>query len=214
MRTATSILSLFLLLVLSTGCGPDDGIDAAQKARHEELAKLPRAQYNKGGVSFSVAALPDLKPVQRDSVGWSGYMPETEENGQVIYYFLRGYGMDLADPQIRIEYIAKSLPNCATTEELFNWLKGVFVNEERQGVILSEGTTLATMDGQIVELLEIKQPQVMTNDSVMRSSKSMAYAYLDQGERFVALNFAAAEDDTYQQGLDLFKDLILSYRKE
>ena len=214
MRTTASILSMIFLLLIATGCGPDDGIDSAQKARHGELSKLPRAHYNRGGVKFSVAALPDLKAVQYDSVGWASYMPQTEENGQVIYYFFRGYDMKLGSPQIRIEYIAKSLPNCGTVEELFTWVKSVFVNEERNAKIITEGTTLAAMDGQITELLEIRQPETMTSDSVMRGTKSMAYAYIDQGERFVALNFTAVEDEDYAAGLPIFKDLILSYRKE
>ncbi|MEM1000155.1 MAG: hypothetical protein AAGN35_24080 [Bacteroidota bacterium] len=210
-------LTYILLLTLGLGwlgCGSSDGIDSSQKERIEELGQLPRTTFNQGGVSFSIAELPELKMVHPDSVGWASYMAQTEDNGTIGYYFIKGYDLQLASPQIRIEYINKALPDCGSVEELFNWLKGVFVNDERQATVLNEGQTIATTDGQIVELLELRQPQLSLNDSLARSSKTMAYAYIDQGERFVALNFTATEDDAYDEGLPLFKDMILSYRKE
>jgi hypothetical protein len=213
MRSVTHI-SLLLVCLAWFGCGPGDGIDSAQKERIEELSQLPRSSFNKGGVSFSIADLPELKQVHPDSVGWASYMPQTEDNGTIAYYFVKGYDVQLASPQVRIEYINKALPDCGSVEELFNWLKGVFVNEDRQASVLNEGQTIATTDGQIVELLEIRQPDVMVNDSIARSSKSMAYAYIDQGERFVALNFTATKDAEYDEGLPLFKDMILSYKKQ
>lgn len=212
MKFAYPILTLMIFLALA-GCKPGDGIDPAQKARIEELNQLPRHSFNKGGVSFAIADLPELRRVWPDSVGWASYMPQTEDNGPIVYYFVRGYDQQLASPQIRIEYINKALPDCGTVDELFSWLKGVFVTE-RQASIINEGQTLATAGGEIVRLLEIRQPTSAVNDSLTRSEKSMAFAYLDQGERFVAVNFTAVEDEDYNRGLPLFKDMILSYRKE
>jgi hypothetical protein len=212
MKLAFPILTLMIFLGLA-GCKPGDGIDPAQKARIEELSQLPRQSFNKGGVSFTVAELPELRRVWPDSVGWASSMPQTEDNGPIVYYFVRGYDQQLSSPQIRIEYINKALPDCGTVDELFGWLKGVFITE-RQASVINEGQTLATASGEIIRLLEIRQPVTQVNDSLTRSSKSMAFAYMDQGERFVALNFTALEDEDYSRGLPLFKDIILSYRKE
>jgi len=208
MRSFFSALTLILITTLSLGCnkGPKDESSS-------DLAALSRTSYNMGGVSFSLANLPDLDIVNRDSVSWSHLLPQTEENAPIVYYFATT-DRTLSAPHIRLEYIDKKIENMESTDNIFGWLKSAFLNEMQNGKILNEGESIETMDGQQVEILEIHRPGTQVNDSIMRGDKLMAWGYFDQQERFVGINFSATRQDDYDQGIPLFKDLIRSYKAE
>lgn len=203
----------FWFLVLAIAACSGSG-NSAEVDNHEDLKDLPRTSYNKGGVSFSLANVAGIYPVHRDSVGWATYMVETDGNGQVIYYFMDEEKVEMSAAQIRVEYIAKSLPNCSTEDSLFNWLKQIFLAPDRQGQVISDGSTVRTMDGQDIELLEIHTPETQIGDSLVRSSKTMAWAYVDHDTRFVAFNFSANDQDKYDRGMKHFRDLVRSYKDE
>jgi hypothetical protein len=201
---------LFLFLIAASalslpGC--------KSKVSNEDIANLPRQSYNRGGVSFSLAKVDGFKELAPDSVGWSGFMQQTEENGQVTYLFLKGHDIQLGSPQVRVEYIAKSLPNCKTAAEMHTWLKSVFINPERQGRLV-ESPGLTTLDGQEVEVLEIYTPNVSVSDTVNRSEKRMAWAYVEDGDRWVGFNFSAIDSAEYFRGLDLFRKVVRSFKNE
>lgn len=183
------------------------------KVSNEDIINLPRQSYNRGGVSFSLAKVDEFKELAPDSVGWSGYMQPTEENGQLTYLFLKGHDIQLGSPHVRVEYIAKSLPNCNTVEELQTWLKGIFLTPERQGRLV-ESPSLTTLDGQEVEVLEIYTPNVNVSDSVSRAEKRMAWAYVEDGDRWVAFNFSSIDSSEYFRGLDLFRKVVRSFKNE
>lgn len=201
---------VFALLIAASalqlpGCTP--------KVSNADIEGLPRQSYNRGGVSFSLAKVDEFKELAPDSVGWSGFMQQTEENGQLTYLFLKGHDIQLGSPHVRVEYIAKSLPNCNTVEEMQTWLKGIFVTPERQGKLV-ESPSLTTLDGQEVEVLEIYTPSVSVSDTVARAEKRMAWAYVEDGDRWVAFNFSAIDSAEYFRGLDLFRKVVRSFKNE
>jgi hypothetical protein len=195
-------LSLFALSVL---------VLAACKTaiNNDDIINLPREDYDKGGVRFSLAKIDGFKRVLPDSVGWASYMPQTEENGQIAYLFLTGHEIELASPQVRVEYIAKSLPNCGTEQQLMDWVKTMFVNPERNGTVIG-GDPLKTLDDQDVQVLEIVTPAQAINDSTLRSGKRMAWAYVDGGERYIAFNFTSTDSAEYVRGIPMFRQLVRS----
>lgn len=181
----------------------------------EMLAKLPRATFDKGGVKFSMANLDGVFRMPPDSVPWSYNLEETSQNGQIQYYFLEGEPMTMGAAHIRVEYLSKSMPGCESTEKLFSWLKSLYVGNERNGEVLEPGKILETADGQKVELLQIYIPNfTRVEDSVQMAAKTMAWAYLDQGDRYVAMNLTAKEQAKYDRAIPVFKDMVRSYRKE
>lgn len=201
--------SLFVLLQVAA-C-KSGGISSDEQARVKALESLPRKEYNHGGVNFSVAEIEGMKQVSRDSVPWANYMPDTEENGQLGYYFFPGYARDLSAPQVRVEYMSKALPGCSTVDSLFTWLKSLYVGTERNGKVVSE-EPLGTLGGEEIRLLQIEIPKFVMDDSTQYSEKYMAWAYADQGERFVGFSYSAVTPDDYKQGFPMFQDLVRSYK--
>lgn len=212
MQTLKLILvSLFLTLGLAACSGSKNGSDP-NVYTNPDLKDLPRSDYAKGGVNFSMAKVEGLKSVSRDSVGWASYMQESDANGQIVYYFLKGEEIDLSSAQVRVEYIHKDLPNCSETDSLFGWLKSVFLTDDRQGKVNIKDQYVETMDGQKVEIMGIITPEMQVNDSVRHSEKSMAWAYIEQGQRWVGLSLSAVEKGKFDKALPLMKDLIASYK--
>lgn len=204
MRIHNSFLFLLATCLYLTGC---------KTASNEDIVNLPRESYEKGGVSFSLAKVEGFYTVFPDSVGWSGYMPQTEDNGQILYLFMENQPVELASPQVRVEYIAKSLQNCGTVKEMQDWLKGVFINSERQGEIIG-GEPLKTLDGQDVEVLEIFVPETQVSDTLRRTGKRMAWAYTEDGDRWVGFNFSAVDSGEYAKGMPLFRKVVRSYKAD
>lgn len=208
MNKSLHILAVLLLLAMISGCK-----GGKQTGNNDELAGLPRTSFSTGGVTFSLANVKDLELMNRDSVDWGHLIPQTEENGPIVYYFTTTIHT-LASPHIRIEYIDKKIENMGTVESINGWLKSLFMNDYQQGKILNENETLTTLDGQDVKLLEIHRPSGYVNDSVQRGDKYMAWSYVDHNDRFVAFNFSTTEESDYNDGMPLFKDLVRSYKDE
>lgn len=186
---------------------------ACKTSSSSDLAILPRSSYDIQGVSFSLADLPELTKVNRDSVGWAQLLPQTDENAPIVYYFLNDQ-RTLTAPHIRLEYIDKKLPGMGEVNEIHDWLKSVFVNETQKGELISEGRVLSTMDGQDVSLLEIVRPANTPNDSISLGLKMMAWAYIDHNDRYIACNFSATMEEDYKPGLVAFEKLVRSYKDE
>lgn len=209
MRTVIYTLLAFSLVVTFAACD-GGGLSAEEKARVQSLEGLPRVDYAKGGVAFSLGQVEGLRPTHRDSVPWASYLAENDSNGQVAYYFFPGYAVELGSPQIRIEYMHKGLKGCGSVDSLFSWLKGLFI-EPRAGKVRSEAP-IGTLDGQEIMVLEIETPPYISPDSTQYAPKWMAWAYADHGDRFVGFSFTATDADGYKQGIEPFKDLVRSYR--
>jgi hypothetical protein len=205
MRNYVQLILIALSALSLVGC--------KSKVSNDDIIGLPRQSYARGGVSFSIAQVEGFKELAPDSVGWSSYMPQTDENGQVTYLFLTGHEVQLASPHMRIEYISKTLPNCKTVKEMQDWLKSIFLTPERQGKV-AESPSVTTLDGQEVEVLEIYTPAAAISDSVSRSQKRMAWSYIEDGDRWVAFNFSSADSSEYFRGLDLYRKVVRSFKNE
>lgn len=182
--------------------------------RDPNLDSLPRQKFAKGGTYFSLAELPVLKHIRPDSVPWSNYLNETDGNGPIAFYFPYGLPMDLGAPQVRFEYMHKKLPGCSSVDSLFIWLRSIFINSDQLGQEINQGEYVMTGDGQKVDLLTIRKPTQKHLDSILTSSKTMAWAYIDHGERFVGATFSAVDSALFESYLPAFKDLIRSYRAD
>ena len=208
------IVFLLAFAVLFSACNTSKSGDSnGGSSYNEDLKNLSRAKFDMGNVSFSVADIPGLTKVNRDSVGWATYLPQTAENAPIVYYFM-DMKRTLSAPHVRLEYIDKQLDLMGSTESIFNWLKGLYINPEQQGQIIEEGEKVRTMDGQEVEILAIKRPEVAVNDTLMRGLKLMAWAYVDHNDRYVAMNFSATDQADFEEGMPQFKDLVRSYHDE
>jgi hypothetical protein len=210
MRTLSLYTALLLFLLPFAAC-QTGGIDADEKARVAALEGLPRKEYVRGGVTFSLAEIEGLRATHKDSVPWAMYMEETEDNGQLGYYFYPGYSRDLSSPNIRVEYMSKALKGCSSVDSLFIWLKGMYIGTERNGKVAGE-STVGTLDGQEIRVLEIEIPKFQVDDSTIYSEKHMAWAYADHKDRFVGFSYSAVSKDDYNQGLPMFMDLVRSYK--
>ena len=212
MRYVSYTFVLLVLIVQLAAC-KGGGLSAEESAQVAALNGLPRVDYDRGGVKFSLGQIDGLKKVAKDSVPWASYMMDSDSNGQLGYYFYPGYKMELASPQIRLEYVHKGLKGCSEADSLFSWLKKVFVSPERNGKVVSE-EPVGTLDGQLIKILEIETPSHVIDDSLQYSGKWMAWGYADNGERLVGFSFSATTVDDYRQGLPQFKDLIRSYKDD
>jgi hypothetical protein len=200
-----------LFILLQVAACKSGGLSAEEKARVAALETVPRMNYKSGGVEFSLGQIDGMRQVHKDSVPWAQYLQESEDNGQLGYYFFPGYARELAAPQVRLEYMSKSLKGCSTVDSLFIWLKGLYVTPERKGKVANE-EVLGSLGGDEIKVLEIETPKFVVDDSVSYSEKYMAWAYADLGPQFVGFSYSAITKDDYNQGLPLFKDLIRSYR--
>jgi hypothetical protein len=213
---------LFLSISWATyGCGSsangqdgnaDDSLKTAEAARLKEIEALPRVAFHSYGTHFSFAKLDGLKSVHRDSVPWGYMMPQSEMNGQVMYYFFPGYALELASPQIRIEYMSKSLKGCGSIDSILTWLKGLYIGSERNGKLVGE-RKVGTVGGDELTLLEISVEE-FKRDTIALASKQMGWAYADQGDMILGITYSAVKPEDYNQGYALFKDLVMSYKKE
>jgi hypothetical protein len=210
MRTLSLYAALLLFLLPFAAC-QTGGIDADEKERVAALEGLPRKEYASGGVAFSLAEIEGLRATNKDSVPWAMYMEETEDNGQLGYYFYPGYSRDLSSPNIRVEYMSKALKGCSSVDSLFIWLKSMYIGTERNGKVAGE-STVGTLDGQEIKVLEIEIPKFQLDDSTIYSEKHMAWAYADHKDRFVGFSYSAVSKDDYNQGLPMFMDLVRSYK--
>jgi hypothetical protein len=210
MRTLSLYTALLVFLLPFAAC-QSGGLDAQEKERVAALEGLPRTEYARGGVTFSLAEIEGIRATHKDSVAWAMYMQETEDNGVLGYYFYPGFSRDLSSPNIRVEYMSKALKGCSTVDSLFIWLKGMYVGTERKGQVAGE-TTVGTLDKQEIKILEIEIPQYTLDDTTTYSEKHMAWAYADHGDRFVGFSYAAVSKDDYKQGLPMFMDLVRSYK--
>ena len=186
-------------------------MSAEETARLAEIEKLPRVGYNKSGVSLTLAELEGLKPMSRDSVPWSSMMLESPDNGQLIYFFYPGYAIELGSPQIRVEFMSRSLKGCSSPDSVLIWLKGLFVNPDQNGKIIGENP-IHTIGGEKMTFLEILRPENLYEDSVLYAAKRMACAYAEQKNHLIGFSFTALTEDDYNQNLPLFKDLVRSYK--
>lgn len=208
-----NLLSISFLLLLFLGSCKTGGNTSDGEMGNEELKNLPRSSYNVGGVSFSFADIPDLDVVHRDSVAWGHLIPQTEENGPIVYYFVNDKRI-LSAPHIRVEYIDRKIPRMGTVADIHGWLQEVFVNPTQGGRVISNGEKVKTMDGQEVEIFQIERPAFMESDTVARSYKVMSWAYIDHDDRFVAVNLTTVDSTDQAKGYPLFENLVRSYRKE
>lgn len=211
MRSISYLSSLVLILFVLAGCKTGSGSDGQNG--NEDLKDLPRSSFNVGGVSFSFGDIPDLAQVHRDSVGWGHLLPQTEQNGPIVYYFVNDI-RTLSAPHIRVEYIDKNIPRMGTVPEIHDWLKEVFVNPVQGGQVGSQGGVVKTMDGQEVEILQIIRPAFQENDTIARGNKIMTWAYIDHDDRFVAVNLTTIDDSDQEKGYPMFEQLVRSYRDE
>jgi len=180
---------------------------------NSDIASLPRISLSEAGTSFSLADIDGLKFVNADSVPWAGYMQETPENGQIAYFFVKGHDIQLASPHVRLEYISKSLPNCESEEALIEWIKSYFVTPERKGKVIGEGE-IQTLDAKTVKITEIAVPNQQVDDSLTRSRKYMAWAYVEDGNQFVGFNFTSVDSASYGQEFGKFQQLVRSFKAE
>ncbi|HHG85763.1 MAG TPA: hypothetical protein ENJ82_13530 [Bacteroidetes bacterium] len=148
-----------------------------------------------------------------DSVPWSYSLPHTEENGVIVYYFSEGASIALASPQIRVEYLSRSLKGVSSTNELFDWLKGLFVNENYKGKLISDQETVRTANGQEIQLLEILTPNTKDpNDAnLKRSGKYMIWAYIEKGAYLIGFSGTALDATAYKRLRKEFLQLLISY---
>lgn len=204
-------IALFLLVMVVACKQAGPTMSQEDAARLKEIEGLPRVGYSKGGVSFTLAEFEGLKPVSRDSVPWANMMIESEDNGQIIYFFYPGYAIDLGSPQIRVEFMARKLKGCSSADSIMIWLKGLFVNPDQNGKIIGENP-INCLDGKDLTLLEILRPENSIEDSLLYAEKRMAWAYAEQGEHIIGFSFTALSEDDYNQNMPLFKDLIRSYK--
>ncbi|MEM7037315.1 MAG: hypothetical protein AAF570_10070 [Bacteroidota bacterium] len=176
--------------------------------------------------SFHVPAT--LQRFGWDSVPWAATMPKGDQNGVVVYFFLEGERVMLSAPQIRVEYVAKSMPGAETREQLFNWLKSVFVNSNREGRVMDETTEL-DVAGEKVRLLEIHTPELtMSNsnsdddgaeshdsddgeDRPVRAEKQMLWAFLSHGEYWIGLACSATNPAKFEALRPHFHALVRSF---
>ena len=210
MRNLIFYTATLFLFVQMAACN-SGGISADERERVAALENLPRMDYQSGGVAFSLGQIEGMKQVHKDSVPWAQYIMESEDNGQLGYYFFPGYARELAAPQVRLEYMSKSLKGCSSVDSLFIWLKGLYIKTDRKGTIANE-ELLGTLGGDEIKVLEIETPKYVVDDSVSYSEKYMAWAYADLGPQFVGFSYSAVTKDDYKQGLPLFKDLVRSFR--
>jgi hypothetical protein len=173
-----------------------------------------RRTYKMGMVHFSLADVMGLEFTPFDSIGWYE-MHEgmtAPENDQVAYYFLNGEGYFLNSTFIRIEWLAKGYPQRNKEDELHAFIKGIFLASPRNGRLIAENA-VKTLDGQSVKILEIYVPGA-AGDTSRTTSKTNAWAWVDQGNSFVGFSLASTEPAKYKEAILLFRQLISSFRKE
>lgn len=195
-----------LIALLGFGLTACTGNRSARKAHKPG----PKQTFVSEGGNFSLRPPAEMRRLGSDSVPWAATIPTSNENGVVVYFFAEKTSVALASPHIRVEYLSRSIRGAETSEQLFTWLKGLFLNEDQKGKLLSEGKTITTADGQEVPYLEIAIPQSFAPDdpTVLRSAKHMIWAYVPAKDgHFIGFNATTVDPATYP---DLKKDFLVT----
>lgn len=85
MRYVSYTFVLLILIVQLAAC-KGGGLSADEATKVTALSGLPRVDYARGGVNFSLGQIDGLKKVGQDSVPWASYMMDSDSNGQLGYY--------------------------------------------------------------------------------------------------------------------------------
>jgi hypothetical protein len=212
MRTHLSLLALIIAIGLSA-CTPGKN----RGGKSDDLSKAgPVQHFTSPGGDFSLAPPASLRRMGHDSVPWSSAIPQTDENGVVAYFFGGAKTIALASPHLRVEYLSRSMDGAGSPEDLFSWLKGLFMGENYGGSLVSEGKTLTTGDGKPVPYLEISIPAKPdpNHPETTRSGKSMIWAYIPLGEDYLlGVNGTAVFPEDYRDLKKAFVTTIQSFRE-
>lgn len=208
-----NFISLFALLVAVslTACTPGKKRGRVTGDMTKQGAKQ---RLTSPAGDFTLRPPNEMRRMGRDSVPWSSAIPQSNDNGVVVYFFGQGASIALASPHLRIEYISRSMEGTASAEELFAWLKGLFVGENYQGEVVSEGKTITTDNGKEVPWLEISIPETAdpVREGLTRSAKSMLWAYIPLGEEYlIGVNATAVFPEDYRELKKAFFTTVKSF---
>jgi hypothetical protein len=208
--------SIFLALIAAisiSACTPSKKLGRVTGDMTKEGSKQ---NLSSPAGDFTLRPPNEMRRMGQDSVPWSSAIPQSKDNGVVVYFFGQGASIALASPHLRIEYISTSMSGAGNSEELFEWLKGMFVGDNYQGEVVSEGKTITTADGKAVPWLEIAIPETKdpTREELTRSAKSMLWAYIPLGDNYlIGINATAVFPEDYRELKKAFFTTVGSFRE-
>lgn len=212
LRNSISLLVLFLAIGF-TACTPGKKRGRVTGDMTKQGAKQ---KLSSPAGEFSLRPPNEMRRMGQDSVPWSSAIPQSKDNGVVVYFFGQGASIALASPHLRVEYINRSLDGVGSPEKLFEWLKGMFVGENYEGEVVSEGKTITTADGNKVPWLEISIPETAdpNREGLTRSAKSMLWAYIPLGEEYlIGVNATAVFSEDYRELKKAFFTTVQSFKE-
>lgn len=206
MNKMRSFFFSLAILLLFLGCTSKNASRSRKKAMVQHHLLAP-------GGDFSLRVPGEMQRFGADSVPWAGAMPQSKDNAVIVYFFEEGASVALASPQIRVEYLRKAMEGVGSAENLFAWLKGVFIGGDYQGELVSEGESVTTKAGKQVSILEIKTPTTdhPSGSGPKRTGKHMIWAYLDQGDFLIGFAGTALDQEAYKVLRKKFLALVASY---
>lgn len=190
-RLTPLLLLAFSLLVL-TSC--------KNRAGKGNLAKSTRHYYDETPVKASFSDLEGYRQHPGDEVPWAAALNYNADNGVMAFYFPEGAQVLMATPQIRMEYLSKSLEGCESEAGLFSWLKELFTAAPYNGTVITESESHTTKDGRKVRLLEIHTPprESQSGEATTQfAGKKMAWSYIDTGDFWVAINATSTDEEAW-----------------
>ena len=186
-------------VIALAACG--GGISKKSDTRSETV-------YMEGPVRFSLREIEGLSSYPADSVPWVNANMNNADGGVIAYYFVDGMDASLRNPNIRLEYFSKKLPNCSTPDSVIWGIKQQM--KGRDAIVLEENKKIKTYSGKKAFTLEIDAPPFQV-DSLLYERRSLYWAYVDQGEYYLGMHLAAVERGKYDQVKPMFKELVKTY---
>lgn len=174
----------------------------------------PRLTFDDFYVKYSLRQIDGLYPIPLDSLPWAESVNNLPQNGQMCYFFLDPTDIALSSAHIRGEYLASSLPWCSTRDSLFLWLKGIYINPERNGTLLFENEIVPTATPNLeAGLMAISVPSVQKNDSTLSNARWMTWAYIPAKGYWAGFVFTAFDQVRFEEGLERFRELLGTFEE-
>ena len=140
-----------------------------------------------------------LRPLVPERTPWFKGVNPNESQGIFLSYVLAGRRLMLSEPNIRIDYINKSVPNYSSVDSAFYGVEAFFMPHPSSQVIKPR-TTYTTDQGKDFSVMEI----LAVRDTIY-SPKYQAFAYMDYNDDYL-LSIHLTALDMYE-----FKDALAPY---
>lgn len=149
-----------------------------------------------------------LVPITDDNIPWINENGSNEQMGMFLHYILEGRELNMGEPNIRVDYMAKSNRGYPSIDSAFYSIQSYFMADATASQVLKERHAVPTAySGMPMEVMEIFGVR-----GGSFTSKYVAQAFYDYDANYiVSIRLEAIEENKYQDALPAFYHLVKNF---